>query len=277
MYGYIYKTTNLINGKIYIGQHKSTKFDTTYYGSGVVILNAISKYGKNNFKCELIEWCETQSKTNSRERYWIKFYNSRNRLIGYNVTEGGEGVRGFHLSEESRKKISVSKIGVTPNRDYHDISNETKQKISSTLKEYYKSHDNARKGVHLSEETKQKLRNANLGKTYSQEVRNKHKRPAWNKDIPMSEEAKQHLREVNTGKKSNMSVEARKKISERFKGKNNPNYGGLSDLAKEKIRQAISGRIWINNGVQQKQLNPEDAKQFLDNGWVKGRVKKQQS
>ena len=57
MIGYIYKTTNLINGKIYIGQHKSSSFDTNYYGSGKLLIKALKKYGKENFKIELIEGC----------------------------------------------------------------------------------------------------------------------------------------------------------------------------------------------------------------------------
>ena len=51
---YIYKTTNLINGKIYIGQ-SIRKFSKSYLGSGVKILNAIKKYGKENFKVEILE------------------------------------------------------------------------------------------------------------------------------------------------------------------------------------------------------------------------------
>lgn len=200
MYGYIYKTTNLINGKIYIGQHKANKFDTNYYGSGKYFCHALNKYGKENFKIELIEWCETQSQTNSRERFWIKKFNSRDKSIGYNITEGGDGWRGIHHTKLSKQKISKSKIGITPNREYLTLNNEIKGKISNTLKEYYKTHDNPRKGIHLSDETKEKLRQANLGKTYSEEVRAKHKLPAWNKGIPMTEEAKQHLREINTGK-----------------------------------------------------------------------------
>ena len=54
MYGYIYKTTNLINGKIYIGKHKSEKYDKNYYGSGKIISIAISKYDISNFKNELL-------------------------------------------------------------------------------------------------------------------------------------------------------------------------------------------------------------------------------
>ena len=57
MYGYIYKTTNLINGKIYVGQHKCSKnsIDESYIGSGIYLKHAIEYYGKNNFKCEILE------------------------------------------------------------------------------------------------------------------------------------------------------------------------------------------------------------------------------
>jgi hypothetical protein len=53
--GYIYITTNLINNKKYIGQHKSKSFDLNYLGSGKLIVEAIKKYGKDNFKTEVIE------------------------------------------------------------------------------------------------------------------------------------------------------------------------------------------------------------------------------
>ncbi len=48
MYGYIYLTTNLINKKKYVGQHKSSKFDERYKGSGKLIKKAFKKYGKEN-------------------------------------------------------------------------------------------------------------------------------------------------------------------------------------------------------------------------------------
>ena len=269
MYGYIYKTTNLLNGKIYIGQHKANLFDTTYYGSGKYLLNAIKHYGIKNFKCELIEWCETQSITNSKERYWINYYQSRNRNIGYNITEGGEGWKGGHHSKQSKLKISKSKTGVSPNREYI-TTDETKLKISDTLKEYYKSHNNPRKGATLSENTKQKLRNANLGKKLSAETKAKMKgRQAWNKGIQMSEEAKQHLREINLGKKYNN--ETRQKHREHMLGANNPNFGGLSESAKQKLREYNTGRIWVSNGTNAKQILPEELPEYINNGYHKGR------
>ena len=70
MYGYVYKTTNLINNKMYIGKHHSTVFESDkYIGSGPILIKAIKKYGKENFKCELIECCETKQQLDEREQY----------------------------------------------------------------------------------------------------------------------------------------------------------------------------------------------------------------
>ena len=70
MYGYIYKTINLINNKMYIGKHRATIFEPNrYIGSGPILMKAIKKYGKENFKCELIEWCETKQQLDEREQY----------------------------------------------------------------------------------------------------------------------------------------------------------------------------------------------------------------
>jgi hypothetical protein len=70
MYGYIYKTTNLVNGLIYVGQHKATKFEPNrYMGSGNNIKAAIKEFGKENFKCELLDTAETLEELNSKEEY----------------------------------------------------------------------------------------------------------------------------------------------------------------------------------------------------------------
>ena len=70
MYGYIYKTTNLIDGKIYIGQKKSPKFlGEKYLGSGRVLRKALDKYGRENFKVELIEEIDCLEKMDEREIY----------------------------------------------------------------------------------------------------------------------------------------------------------------------------------------------------------------
>lgn len=160
-------------------------------------------------------------------------------------------------------------MGCHPNRDYI-ITDETRQKISQTLKAKHQSSWN--KGIPMKEESKQKLRKVNIGKKLSEETKQKMKgRKAWNKGIPMTEEAKQHLREINTGKKSNMSTEVKQRMSKRFIGENNPNYGGLKDETKEKIRRSILGRVWITNDVVSKQIKKEELDYYLSMGYRKGR------
>jgi hypothetical protein len=96
-------------------------------------------------------------------------------------------------------------------------------------------------------------------------------RKAWNKGIPMTEEAKQHLREINTDKKSNMSTEARQRMSERFAGENNPNYGGLKDETKEKISQSLTGRLWVNNGTHRTLIHQNEVQTYINMGYKLGK------
>ena len=81
---FIYKTTNKLNGKFYIGQH--TKNNDDYIGSGKILLWAIEKYGKENFVREVIEYCNDRKHLDSREKFWIKKLNPH-----YNITDGGTG------------------------------------------------------------------------------------------------------------------------------------------------------------------------------------------
>lgn len=92
MFGYIYKTLNLATRKIYIGQHRRREFDPGYLGSGTALKASIQKYGRDCFKCELIEKCATLEELNEREVFWIEKYQSRNPSVGYNLAAGGDQV-----------------------------------------------------------------------------------------------------------------------------------------------------------------------------------------
>jgi len=70
----VYKTINLINGKIYIGQ--DSKNNPKYLGSGVLIKKAIIKYGKENFRKEILEFCNTHKELSNQETYWINKLNA---------------------------------------------------------------------------------------------------------------------------------------------------------------------------------------------------------
>jgi group I intron endonuclease len=120
----IYKTTNLINGKIYIGKH--TGKDLNYLGSGNLFFKALKKYGKENFKKEILEQCETLKQLNEREIYWIEFFKSNDLKIGYNLSKGGEGSgKGWKMSEEGKQKIIERKTGLK-------FSEESKKKIGKS-------------------------------------------------------------------------------------------------------------------------------------------------
>ena len=109
MYGYIYRTTNLINNKIYIGKKEKPHYVDGYFGSGVVIRRALAKYGVDNFKCEILEWCEDLDSLNLAEQRHIASHDSFwNIGKGYNVASGGDG--GGHMRtgwDEARKKEHI--------------------------------------------------------------------------------------------------------------------------------------------------------------------------
>ncbi len=113
MIGYIYKVTNKINEKIYIGQTIQSVKDRWYRhcgkpGISKAELNthfkrAILKYGKENFTVETIEVCDS-TKLNDREKFYISYYNSY--INGYNSTIGGQdGSKPFKTSEEDETQI----------------------------------------------------------------------------------------------------------------------------------------------------------------------------
>ena len=89
---YIYKTTNLKNGKIYIGlSEKSPDDSKEYLGSGDYFKRALSKYGRSSFNKEILEESiETRKDLALSEIKWITYYNSTDRKIGYNISPGGD-------------------------------------------------------------------------------------------------------------------------------------------------------------------------------------------
>ena len=91
MYGYIYITENLINHKLYIGQHRSNILDEKYKGSGVLLQKAFKKYGKDNFKTTILDECDSEESLNEREEYWINYFNAVESDNYYNISRGGKG------------------------------------------------------------------------------------------------------------------------------------------------------------------------------------------
>lgn len=199
---YIYRITNKINGKTYIGQHKYKKLNDNYMGSGKLIIKAIKKYGVENFNKEILEFdIPSVDLANDWEQMYILFERAKGKAE-YNIANGGNG-KGT-VSEETKRKLSeINKGRNHPNYGKH-LSEETKRKI-------YEGNKGKHKG-NLSEEHRKKIskglkgeNNPNYGKHFSEDHKRKISEskkgtPAWNKGKHCNEKTKKKLSEYWKGK-----------------------------------------------------------------------------
>lgn len=207
LYGIIYKITNLVDNKCYIGQttkelehrwsvHKSsTKYKISFF------YNSIKKYGVENFKIEKLCECESREILDIMETFMIMIHHSHRSENGYNLTWGGCGIsvnakeklskinKGKKLSEEHKKKLSDSHKGYIPSeltrikmglsRKGKKHTQQSKLKISNKNKGKIKSEETKKilsdinKGKKLSEETKRKIGLASIGRFKSEETKRK--------------------------------------------------------------------------------------------------------
>ena len=108
----LYKTTNIITGKYYVGV--SNNNDKYYKGSGTALLNAIKQYGSKNFIRETLETFETEKDAFAKEAEVVNedFVKDRNT---YNIKVGGKGGTGQKKSEEHKQKIREARAKQTNN------------------------------------------------------------------------------------------------------------------------------------------------------------------
>lgn len=152
----IYKITNKINGKCYIGQSVDIERRFTEHrcphGTVSSIKLAILKYGKDNFTYEVIEECSV-SELDSREIFWIAHLKPE-----YNRNAGGIGNKSHYISDDLKKHLSQK------NKEYwENLSDNKKSEICSRLTGHPKGHT-------VSAATREKLRQSNLGKRQSEET-----------------------------------------------------------------------------------------------------------
>ena len=200
----IYKITNIINGKIYIGQttvglQKRWNGHCSNRGGCRLLSIAIKKNGKESFTKIIIEKLSSLEELNTRESYWINYYGSNIRGRGYNLTSGGNN--SLH-SEDTKKIMSKSATG-------RKASEETKLKMSQSRKGMARPsarlqaaimHEKIR-GVPLSEGHKKKLSQATKGRKLSPERLVKIKNPMLGKKH--TEETKEKIRLSRLGKIGN--------------------------------------------------------------------------
>lgn len=200
----IYCITNLINQKKYIGftsQEPSSRWNRHINGSGITISKAIQKYGKDNFKFEVILQGLNRDDVLSMETYFIETMNTLSPN-GYNLTTGGEGL--INPSIETRERMSLSQkklwksdehklkmLNASKNRP--PVANETKIKLSilrsgknnpfygkmHSQETKLKSSDKLKgkipwnKGMKTSDKTRRKQSESRIGKTWGENQRSK--------------------------------------------------------------------------------------------------------
>lgn len=159
----IYKITNIVNNKVYIGLTTKT-LEKRWKGhlnsinsktkSSRYLYSSMKKHGINNFKIEEIEKCENINALFSKEIYWIKKYNSNNKNFGYNLSSGGE----INIpNKETLELMSIKGKERWNNPEF-------KKKMIRALTGVKKSGEPHNKGKHLSDETKDKISKSRLGK-----------------------------------------------------------------------------------------------------------------
>jgi group I intron endonuclease len=242
-YGIIYKITNTVNDKIYIGQTiTSLKSRWQSHVSSAkcnkpwVICSAIRKYGEENFKIEQIDIAHSKVELDDLEVKYIKDLTPH-----YNMCAGGGGLGS--PSNEVRKKISDKLKGRIFTKERSE-----KQSIRQL-------------GRVLSDETKLKIKNAQIGRTYPdrQSGMSKSERKI-KRDEKYIFSLPEDLREIMQGLTKNEKIAYRAKlnssvISERMRGDKNPMYGKLrSDEDKQKLSELSKG---VNNPYYGKKHSEE--------------------
>lgn len=202
--GQIYKITNIINKKCYIGQ---TLYDankrfkehinaSTNTRKNNHFYNAIRKYGIENFELEILENNVAEDKLDELEIYYIKKYDSYNN--GYNSTIGGHGVHGIVFTDEVLQKKSNSMKAKWKNKNIPLTSKERNLKISQINKGKPKSIEHRKK---LSDLAKQRIgdKNAFYGKKHTKEtiqkISNSNSKTVYMYDINMN-----YIQEFKNGK-----------------------------------------------------------------------------
>lgn len=233
--GYIYLTTCLANGKIYVGRHELNG-DKKYIGSGELFKLAVKKYGKDKFKRKILRLCYSLHELRVWEHVYIVKHKSYICSIGYNIAKGDVNTSEYNPAKlpEVREKIrKAAKKRLSDPRN-----NPMYGKHNPHTEEWKKRHSEIMKGRKHTKETKERISNSQKGK-------------------------KNHM----FGKQ--LSEETKKKLSAAFSGKNNPMYG--VSISGEKHHFYGSRFIWINNGVINKRGKIDEP---IPEGWTKGKIQK---
>ena len=217
-----------------------TEIDPGYLGSGIHLVRAIKKYGKENFSCKILEWCSSKDELSEKEKYYISQNKAPINPDYYNIEDGGLGGHNeFYVQPITDKMLEALDYG-----RHLPMSDKAKVLLSER-----------RTNCIVSEETRNKLRDNQLGRIcITDGLQNKY---IWPDELDgyvangWIKSSKPH----NMTKQSYQFTKSEQEMNE----------------IKRKISQTISGRRWVTNGIESHQVDPELVDDYLSNGYRLGR------
>jgi group I intron endonuclease len=275
---YIYRTTNKINGKQYVGSHHG-KIDDNYYGSGVLILKAIEKYGSENFVKEILEIVTNVETLKEKEEFWLNklqcatdlnYYNIVNisgggDLMNYKSVEEKADIRQRQKESREKKREEINKKIIETRNNWSErqkIENKIKCSIASKNRYANMTPEQKVSRIQKIRETKNnlpiKVREA------TKKLRIKKIKEAWKKKTP-EQIAERSRKAYETALKNNI-FERSDELKERISKSVSQYYNSLPDVIKEKRSLAISKKLsvlkWCNNGTRNYRLHPDKIKEL---------------
>jgi len=280
---YIYKITNKINNRIYIGSHYGTIHDS-YFGSGKAILKAIKKYGKENFKKDILEIFATRQLMLEREEHLLSGLNCATDPLYYNMTNksyGGCMMDGKTLnekkkiiSEQTRKrKLKQEEITKKFISTWHNRSEEEKQKFSikrsQIAKETYAKLTEEQKAARIQKITETKKNLPEWKKNITSKKHSEAFKKWWDGITPEQREV--HAKRCgDTQRGKVVTQEHRQQIKKTLieYNKNLPKH--VREIMNKKNSIKMSMKKWCNDGVRNYRKTLEEIE---TGGYFLGKIK----
>lgn len=255
-YGFIYETTNLINGKKYIGSHVRTQNindpdDSWYLGSGVYLSHAIDKYGKENFSRVILEEADNEEDLTRLESLYLNSVDAANNPMYYNLTNSSyqKGILGMKHAQESRYKMSEHNAVKISGR-----TRESRDKQSATLKEKNHQHilaERVKGTVWVTDGVSNRRMSVELLYVFLESHQ------GWYLGFSSMRKA--------------MSDEEKDKATVRLMSYMETERGMLArEKALNHPKMKHDGQIWISKEGIKKMIDPLELSRYLTEGWKRG-------